>query len=71
MKSTRRKRRTSTSAEPTADQIRNYMQKMAEQHHQDWQLELTTEAPHWVYLIALHLRLIELENMETAVRELL
>ena len=70
MKSTRRKR-LARSAEPTPDQIRHYMQKLAEQHYQDWQLELTTEAPHWVYLIAIHLRLIELENMESAVQEFL
>ena len=70
MKSTRRKR-LARSAEPPPDQIRHYIQKLAEQHHEDWQLELMDSAPHWVYLIALHLRLIELENMETAVKELL
>lgn len=70
MKRTRRKRLV-RSAQPTPDQIRHYMQKLAEQHYQDWQLELMDGAPHWVYLIALHLRLIELENMEAAVKELL
>ena len=69
MKRMRRKRL--ASAPPPPDQIRRYMQKLADQHHQDWQLELMEAAPHWVHLIALHLRLIELENMEAAVQELL
>jgi hypothetical protein len=70
MKSTRRKR-LARSAEPTPDQIRRYLQQLAEQHHEDWQLELMDAAPHWVYLIGIHLRLIELGNMESAVQEFL
>jgi hypothetical protein len=57
--------------EPTPDQIRQYMQKMVDQHLQDWREQVLGDSPHWVYLLAIHLRLIELEGMENAVQELL
>ena len=67
----RRKPPAPAKTEPTADQIISYMQALAEEHHADWVAELTSSAPHWVYLICLHLRLIELEHVEEAVQELL
>ena len=65
------KRPASRQPEPTADQIRGYMQALAEEHHEAWQVELTSSQPHWVYLIGLHLRLVELEHVEEAAREFL
>lgn len=71
MKRTSRKRLASKIAEPTLDQIRQYVQAMADEHQQAWQQELMEKAPYWVYLIGLHLRMVELEHMETAVQEFL
>ncbi len=56
---------------PTADQIRQYMQRLAEEHDVAWHAELLTSAPHWVYLINLHLRMVEVEHMEEGVQEFL
>ena len=72
----RRASRTRTRAcrqkpNPTADQIRQYMQRLAEEHDEAWHGELMTAAPHWIYLINLHLRMVELEHMEAAVQEFL
>ena len=61
----------SRKPEPTADQIRRHMQCMANEHHEAWHAELTSSQPHWVYLIGLHLRLVELEHLEEAVQEFL
>lgn len=66
-----RKRRPHPAIQPTPDQIRRYLKALADQHHEDWSHEVKDEAPHWVYLVALHLRLVELEHMEAAVGELL
>jgi hypothetical protein len=63
-----RKQPASGKTEPTADQIISYMQALADAA---WGAELTSSAPHWVYLIGLHLRLIELEHVEEAAQELL
>jgi hypothetical protein len=65
------KRLASRKPEPTPDQVRQYMQALAEEHYQAWHAELTTSAPHWVYLIGLHLRLVELEHLEEAAAEFL
>lgn len=56
---------------PSPDQIRRYVQCMADEHYLSWQVELTSAQPHWVYLLGLHLRLVELERMEEGVEELL
>ena len=66
-----RKRSAPRPAEPTPDQIRCYMQRMVEEHQQAWQQELTSAAPYWIYLIGLHLRMVELDHLEEAVQELL
>ncbi len=71
MKRTRSKRPAPQVAEPTPDQLRQYIQLMAEEHQQAWHEELMEKAPYWVYLIGLHLRMVELEHMETAVGEFL
>jgi hypothetical protein len=56
---------------PSPDQIRRYIQCAADEHHLAWQTELTGSQPHWVYLLSLHLRLVELDRMEEGVEELL
>ena len=66
-KSSARTRKT----EPTPDQIRRYIQCSADEHQCAWQAELTSSAPHWVYLLGLHLRLVELDHLEAAVEEFL
>ena len=58
--------------EPTADQICQYMDKIADEHQQGWHEELTGDTPpHWVYLLALHLRMVELEHLASASEDLL
>jgi hypothetical protein len=47
------------------------MAALADNHHQDFQIELNSTAPYWEYLLAVHLRLVELEHLETASLELL
>ena len=67
----RRKPPAPAKPEPTCDHIQQYMQALAEEHQAAWHAELTSAAPHWVYLIGLHLRLVELEHVEEAAQELL
>ena len=71
MKRTRRKRLAPPATEPTPDQLRQYMRLMADEHQQAWHEELMDHVPYWIYLIGLHLRMVELEHMETAVQEFL
>lgn len=70
MKKTSRKRRL-RAATPTPDQIQAYIQAMNEQHQLEWRAELKSSAPHWEYLLGLHLRLVELEHLESGSAELL
>ena len=53
------------------DQFCNYANAMADLHHSEWQKELVHAAPNWIYLLGLHLRLIELERLEESAGELL
>lgn len=53
------------------DTLRSYMKAMSANHNEDWQQELMSEAPYWTHLLALHLRMIELDHLEEAVGELL
>jgi hypothetical protein len=71
MKNARRKRSVPPVADPTPDQLRQYMSALANNHHQDFQIELNSAAPYWEYLLAVHLRLAELEHLEAAAVELL
>ena len=71
MKRASRKQAAVKKDEPTPDQIRNYIQCMSDEHQRAWQTELMTSAPYWVYLLGLHLRMVELDHMEAAVEELL
>jgi hypothetical protein len=63
--------RTTTTTPPTPDVIRRYIQCAADEHQVARQAELTSSAPHWVYLLNLHLRMVELERLEEGVQELL
>ena len=54
---------------PTPDQIRQYIECSADEHQFAWHDELLSKAPHWVYLIGLHLRLVELDHLDAAVKE--
>jgi hypothetical protein len=47
------------------------MECMADEHQLAWHTELLSSAPHWVYLLGLHLRMCELEHLEPAAGELL
>ena len=67
----RRKTAQSKNSQPTPDQIRRYIECAADEHQLVWHAEVTSAAPHWVYLLNLHLRLVELERMEEGVKELL
>ena len=53
------------------DQMRNYLEALMADHQEAWSRELHTQRPEWIYLLALHLRLAELEHLETAGKELL
>jgi hypothetical protein len=66
-----RKQQASHNPEPTADQIRGYMQALAAEHQEAWQKELTSARPEWIYLLALHLRMTELEHLDEAAVEFL
>ena len=71
MKRCSRKPHTATQKKPSVDELRNHMQALADQHHEEWSLELAEERPEWIHMLALHLRMVELEHLEGAVEELL
>jgi hypothetical protein len=66
-----RKKAAHQKPQPTPAQIRRYLECVADEHQQAWHHELMGEAPQWVYLIGLHLRMIELEHMDVAAEEFL
>lgn len=55
----------------TLDQMQLYIQRSYDHHQQEWHTELLEPAPEWIYLLGVHLRLVELEHLEPAVQELL
>jgi hypothetical protein len=55
---------------PTADQLQNFIHAMRVEHEVEFTEELHSRAPHWEYLLALHLRLSELEHLVPAVGDL-
>ncbi len=63
------KRALRSRSEP--DEIRGYIRQLYDHHQREWHRRLLAAAPEWSFLLALHLRLIELERMESAVEELL
>ncbi len=56
---------------PSPDLIRKHIQRLVDDHHLAWHEELQKPAPYWTHLLALHLRLVELENLENGVGDLL
>ena len=64
-----RARRTHTHA--TNDELLNFARLMIDQYQQEWHRELQEAKPEWIYLLNLHLRMVELEQMEPAVKELM
>lgn len=55
---------------PTADQLQNFINAMRVEHELYFTQELHSRAPHWEYLLALHLRMTELEHLVPAVEDL-
>jgi hypothetical protein len=55
----------------TLDEIEDYIQRLADEHQQEWHRTVLDASPEWTFLLALHLRLVELERMKSALRELL
>jgi hypothetical protein len=70
-----KKRRTKPTIRPQSesspDEIRAYLEKFYDQHQAEWHAEILDPHPEWIYLLGVHLRLIELEKMESALEEVL
>lgn len=66
-----RKKSARTKTEPTADQLQKYIAAMHMDHALQFGHELHSAAPHWEYLLALHVRMTELEHLAPGVEELL
>ena len=68
-------RRPSKSKPPlknaTPDELEAYIQRFTDEHYAEWHKAVLDAAPQWTFLLALHLRLVELERMKSAVQELL
>jgi len=58
-------------APASVEEILAFGQFIGGVHQEAWQRELHSALPNWTLLLGLHLRLVELENMESAVQELL
>jgi len=56
---------------PTHDEFQAYLGKFYDQHKKEFCDELLDPAPEWIYLLGLHLRLVELEHLDPAIAELL
>ncbi len=56
---------------PTPDEFQAYLEKFYDQHQKEFCDELLEPAPEWIYLLGLHLRLVEMEHLVPAVEELL
>lgn len=69
MKRTSRKR--VTRKKPSVDLFRQQIQHLADEHQMAWQEELMKSSPYWTHLLALHLRLVELDSLENGMGELL
>ena len=55
----------------SVDTLRSYMKAVSDNHNEEWSAELMSDAPYWTHLLALHLRMVELDHLEEAVQELL
>lgn len=70
MRRASRKKSVRVKTPPTADQLQNFIHAMRVEHELYFTQELHSRAPHWEYLLALHLRLTELEHLVPAVGDL-
>jgi hypothetical protein len=71
MKKRKITRAAAPKSQPTLDELQAYLEKFYQQHQQEWQAEILEAAPEWHYLLGLHLRMVELENMQAAMGEFL
>jgi hypothetical protein len=60
-----------TRTNASNDELLAFARLLIDQYQQEWHRELQEEKPEWIYLLNLHLRMVELEQMEPAVKELL
>lgn len=67
MRRAARKKSARLKTPPTADQLQNFIHAMRVEHELQFTQELHSRAPHWEYLLALHLRLTELEHLVPAI----
>jgi hypothetical protein len=58
-------------APTSVEEILAFGQFIGGVHQEAWQRELHSDQPDWTLLLGLHLRLAELEHMESAAEELL
>ena len=56
---------------PTPQQIRGYLEALQHEHHLAFQVELLSNNPQWIVMLGLHLRMVELEQLEAGMQELL
>ena len=57
--------------ESTPGQILAHVDFLIDEHLGAWQSEVFSDAPRWPVLLGLHLRLVELEHLESGAGELL
>jgi hypothetical protein len=69
VKRTSRKR--AVRKKPSVHLFRQQIQHLVNEHQMAWHEELMKPSPYWTHLLALHLRLVELENLESGMGELL
>ena len=53
------------------DTLLSYMKAVSDNHNEEWSAELMSGAPYWTHLLALHIRMVELDHLEENVKELL
>ena len=70
MRRASRKKSVRKKTPPTADQLQNFIDAMRVEHEFHFTRELHSAAPNWEYLLALHLRMTELEHLVPAVGDL-
>jgi len=71
MKRSPRKRPAHKPRQPTPDQIRLHIDRLVDTHQCEWQDELLTNpVPDWSRLLCLHLRMVELSQIEAGMGEL-
>jgi len=58
-------------SKPTRPQVRKHIEDLIKGHQIEWRNELlTTTVPEWTHLLCLHLRMVELAQLEAGMKEL-